>query len=72
MIGDKVNTVLRIRHTDNDYQNWSMYRSVNLSDSRPVLYQNGVTRRRAYELFNNDATFIRLLAMELDVTVGDN
>lgn len=72
MIGDKVNTVLRIRHTDNDYQNWSMYRSVNLSDSRPVLFQNGVTRRRAYELFNNDATFIRLLAMEMDVTVGDN
>jgi hypothetical protein len=72
MIGDKVNTVLRIRHTDNDYQNWSMYRSVNLSDSRPVLYQNGVTRRRAYEMFNNDNTFIRLSAMEMDVTVGDN
>jgi hypothetical protein len=72
MIGDKVNTVLRIRHTDNDYQNWSMYRSVNLSDSRPVLFQNGVTRRRAYEMFNNDATFIRLAAMEMDLTVGDN
>lgn len=72
MIGDKVATVLRIRHTDNDYQNWSMYRSVNLSDSRPVLFQNGVTRRRAYEMFNNDATFIRLAAMEMDLTVGDN
>jgi hypothetical protein len=49
-----------------------MYRSVNLSDSRPVLFQNGVTRRRAYEMFNNDATFIRLAAMEMDLTVGDN
>lgn len=72
MVGDKVDTVLRIRHTDDDYQNWSMYRSVNLGDSRPVLFQNGVTRRRAYEMFNNDATFIRLAALEMDVTVGDN
>jgi hypothetical protein len=72
MIGDKNDTVLRIRHTDDDYQRWSMYRNVNLSDSRPVLFQNGVTRRRAYELFNNDATFIRLAAMEMDLTVGDN
>jgi hypothetical protein len=72
MIGDKNDTVLRIRHTDNDYQTWSMYRSVNLSDARPVLFQNGITRRRAYEFFNNDNSFIRLAFLELDLTVGDN
>lgn len=72
IIGDKVDTVLRIRHTDNDYQNWSMYRNVNLIDTRPVLFQNGITRRRAYELFNNDNAFIRLAFMEMDITLGDN
>jgi hypothetical protein len=72
IIGDKVDSVLRIRHTDNDYQNWSRYRNVNLIDSRPVLYQNGVTRRRAYEFFCTDDSFIRLLSVEMDVTVGEN
>jgi len=72
VIGDKVDTTLRIRHTDNDYVNWSAYRNVNLKDPRPVLYQNGVSRRRAYELFNTDNTFIRLSKLEMDVTVGEN
>jgi hypothetical protein len=72
VIGDKIDSVLRIRHTDNDYQNWSMYRNVNLVDSRPVLYQNGVTRRRAYEFFSTDNSFIRLFSLEMDVTVGEN
>jgi hypothetical protein len=72
IIGDKIDSVLRIRHTDNDYQNWSRYRNVNLIDSRPVLYQNGVTRRRAYEFFCTDDSFIRLLSVEMDVIVGEN
>lgn len=72
VIGDKNNTVLRVRHTDNDYQNWSMYRNVNLSDTRPVLFQNGITRRRAYELFNNENTFIRLASLEIDVVLGES
>jgi hypothetical protein len=72
IIGDKVDTLLRIRHTDNDYQNWSTYRNVNLIDTRPVLYQNGITRRRAYELFTNDNQFIRLSFMEMDIELGTN
>lgn len=72
IIGDKIASVLRIRFTNNDYQSWSTYRNVNLVDSRPVLYQNGVTRRRAYEFFSTDNAFIRLLSVEMDVTVGEN
>lgn len=72
MIGDKIDTVLRIRHTDDDYQHWSQYRNVNLKDSRPVLFQNGSTRRRAYEFYNTDNTFIRLAFLELDITVGES
>jgi Phage stabilisation protein len=72
IVGDMVESILRIRHTDNDYQNWSMYRNVDLSDSRPVLYQNGITRRRAYELFSTDDSFIRLAAMEIEIVVGDS
>lgn len=70
IIGDKVDSVLRVKHTDDDYQSWSIYRSVNLKDTRPVLYQNGSARRRAFELFNNDDAPIRLFDLELDVTAG--
>jgi Phage stabilisation protein len=72
IVGDKVDTILRIRHTDDDYQHWSQYRNVNLSNQRPVLYQNGTTRRRAYELYNNDNAAIRLDAMEMEITKGDS
>lgn len=70
VIGDQVNTIVRVRHSDNDYQNWSMYRSINMSDVRPVLYQNGTTRRRAYELFQSDNQPLRLSALELDLDLG--
>jgi hypothetical protein len=31
IIGDKVSATLKIRHSDDDYQTWSNYRSVDLS-----------------------------------------
>ena len=72
VVGDKYDCILRIRHTDDDYQHWSQYRNVNLGDQRPVLYQNGSTRRRAYELFSTDNAPIRVDVMEMEITKGDN
>lgn len=71
VVGDKVPATLRIRHTDDDYQNWSPYRSVNLQDTRCVLYQNGSFRRRAYEFFCTDNQPLRLLACEMDIEPGN-
>ena len=72
VVGDKIGATLRIRHTDDDYQNWSQYRNVDLNATRSVLYQNGNFRRRAYEFFCTDNQPIRLQALEMDLDAGTN
>lgn len=71
VIGDKTTGNLSIRHTDDDYQSWSNYRVVDLSKSRPILYQGGSARRRAYEVFSSANAPIRLEALELGFSVGE-
>lgn len=70
IVGDKIGATLRIRHTDDDYNNWSQYRNVDLNAIRSVLYQNGNFRRRAYEFFCTDNQPIRLQACEMDLDPG--
>ena len=72
VVGDKIGATLRIRHTDDDYQNWSQYRNVDLNATRSVLYQNGNFRRRAYEFFCTDNQPLRLQACEMDLDAGTN
>jgi hypothetical protein len=72
VVGDKIGATLRIRHTDDDYQNWSQYRNVDLNATRSVLYQNGNFRRRAYEFFCTDNQPLRLQALEMDLDAGTN
>ena len=72
VVGDKIGATLRIRHTDDDYKNWSQYRNVDLNAMRSVLYQNGNFRRRAYEFFCTDNQPIRLQALEMDLDAGTN
>lgn len=70
IVGDKIGATLRVRHTDDDYQNWSQYRNVDLNATRSVLYQNGNFRRRSYEFFCTDNQPIRLQACEMDIDPG--
>jgi hypothetical protein len=70
IVGDKIGATLRIRHTDDDYNNWSQYRNVDLNATRSVTYQNGSFRRRAYEFFCTDNQPLRLQACEVDVDPG--
>jgi hypothetical protein len=70
IVGDKIGATLRIRHTDDDYNNWSQYRNVDLNANRSVTYQNGSFRRRAYEFFCTDNQPLRLQACEVDVDPG--
>jgi hypothetical protein len=72
VVGDKIGATLRIRHTDDDYNNWSQYRNVDLSATRSVLYQNGNFRRRAYEFFCTDNQPLRLQTLEMDLDAGTN
>ena len=72
VVGDKVGTTLNIRHTDDDYNTWSEYRTVNLKADRSILYQNGSFRRRAYEFFNTDNVPLRLQTCETDIEPGSS
>lgn len=70
LIGDKVDGTAWVRYTNDDYQTWSKYRSIDLSAQRSQLYRTGRGRRRAYDIINYDNQPIRLEAMEITVTEG--
>lgn len=70
-VGDKIEGTLAIRHTDDDYATWSTRRTVTLSDTRPILYQNGTGRRRAWEIFSSSDVPIRLSSLEMDFDIGE-
>lgn len=71
IIGDKVPAVMNIRHTEDDYNSWSPYRTVDLNKPRAQLYLGGAARRRAWEFLCTDNQPIRLLAAELDYNIGE-
>ena len=62
---------MKIRHTDDDYQTWSNYRTVDLSKPRAQLYQSGAARRRAWEFLITDPVPVRLDAAEVDFEIGE-
>ena len=71
IVGDKVSATMKIRHTDDDYQTWSNYRTVDLSKPRAQLYQSGAARRRAWEFLITDPVPVRLDAAEVDFEIGE-
>ena len=71
IVGDKVPATMMIRHTDDDYNSWSPYRSVNLNASRSQIYQTGQDRRRAWEFLCTDNQPLRLDAAEIDFDIGE-
>jgi hypothetical protein len=71
IVGDKIGATMNIRHTDNDYNTWSPYRTVNLSAGRSQIYQTGQARRRAWEFLCTDNAPLRLLAAEVDFNIGE-
>jgi hypothetical protein len=67
IFGDNINDVCQIRHTENDYDTWSQYRNVDLSLSKPCLYNLGRFRRRAYEFLYTGNNPLRLEKAEFDI-----
>ena len=70
LIGDKVSGTAHIRYTNDDYQTWSTYRTVDLSAPRSQIYRLGRGRRRAFEIVNYDNQPIRLEALEIMAEEG--
>lgn len=71
IIGDKVAGTMQIRHTGNDYNSWSNYRSVNLNASRSQIYLGGADRRRAWEFLCTSNVPLRLDGAEIDFRIGE-
>ena len=68
LVGDSLNDVVNIRHTNDDYTTWSNYRQVDMSLQKPCLYNLGRFRRRAYELLYTGTNPLRLQTMELQLS----
>jgi hypothetical protein len=71
IIGDKVAGTMQIRHTGDDYNTWSNYRSVDLNASRAQVYLSGADRRRAWEFLCTSNVPLRLDGAEVDFRIGE-
>jgi len=68
LLGDNMNDVINVRHTSDDYDTWSNYRQIDLSLQKPILYNLGTFRRRAYEFLYTGFQPLRLEVAELKLT----
>ena len=71
IVGDKVAATMQIRHTGDDYNTWSSYRTVDLNASRSQIYLSGADRRRAWEFLVTGNVPLRLDAAEVDFRIGE-
>jgi Phage stabilisation protein len=72
IVGDKIpGAVMQVRHTGDDYNTWSSYRTVDLNASRPQLYLGGSDRRRAWDMLCTSNTPLRLETAEIDFRIGE-
>ncbi len=67
IIGDKVASTAVIRYSDDDYQNFSSFRPVDLSANRSRVRRLGDSNRRAFEILHVGDALIRLEALEIEV-----
>jgi len=71
IIGDKVVATMQIRHTGDDYNTWSSYRTVDLNAPRSQVYLSGSDRRRAWEFLVTGNVPLRLDSAEVDFRIGE-
>jgi Phage stabilisation protein len=71
IIGDKTSGTMQVRHSGDDYNTWSNYRSVDLNASRSQIYLSGADRRRAWEFLVTSNCSLRLDGAELDFRIGE-
>lgn len=72
LAGDTVATTISMRYSDDDYQTFSTFRTIDLSSTRKMLRSLGRSRRRSFEFLHTANTPVRLEAMEFDVNLGNS
>ena len=70
IIGDKVNANVQVRHSDDDYNTFSTWRTINLNKEQPRIQLCGSTRSRSWELLNTDGAIGRVEGIEIDFDLG--
>ena len=58
---------LKVRYSDNDYQTWTNFRTVDLSVPRPMIEDEGTFWRRAYHFRHAANTQLRLRSVDLQM-----
>jgi hypothetical protein len=74
IVGDQTpaTSTLYVSWTDDDYNNFTTAREVDLADTTQYLSNCGQFRRRAFKITNSDATFVRLEALEMQLKKGEH
>jgi hypothetical protein len=67
---DKVPADLLVRFSDDDYQTWNNFRSVNLNNTHPQLCDEGSFYRRAYHFRHQANTPLRIRAVGFEMDIG--
>lgn len=65
-----VGSVLQVRHSDDDYQTWSQFRTVPLNQKKPQLQNEGTFKRRAYNLRHESPTSFRIKSADFQMAIG--
>jgi hypothetical protein len=68
-LSDFINTSISISYTDNDYQSFSTPRVMALTGPRSQLRNCGSSRRRAWKMFHQDNTPLRLYEVRMDMDI---
>jgi hypothetical protein len=71
IIGDKVQGVMQVRHSGDDYNTWSSFRAIDLHAARSQVYLSGADRRRAWEFLCTSNCSLRLDGAEIDFRIGE-
>lgn len=73
IVGDRYQTnSVDVRWTDDDYQTWSNWKTINLADDFPNLPRLGSFRRRAFQVRHTGNYPLRMESFEVTYSVGDH
>jgi hypothetical protein len=72
VVGDKVDSYCLLRYTNDDYQNYSNWVTINLSSPKSQANRLGQGRRRSFDLLHADNVPLRLQYLEIDFEQGES
>lgn len=72
IVADQSHTLLQMRVSDDDYQTWSNFRTVDLGAKRPFYDRCGTFEKRAHHFRHTQPGKLRIQAADLTLELGTN